>query len=32
MARNAACLKPTNLVCNLLRFEQIQRLQLHVVA
>jgi len=32
MARNAACLKLTNLVYNLLRFEQIQRLQLHVVA
>ncbi|MEO7318005.1 MAG: IS5 family transposase [Chthoniobacteraceae bacterium] len=32
MARNAACLKLTNLVYNLLRFEQIQRLQLNRVA
>ena len=32
MARNAARLKLTNLVDHLLRFDQIQRLELHVVA
>ena len=32
VARNAACLKLTNLACNLLRFEQIQRLQLNGAA
>ena len=32
IARNAACLKLTNLVDNLVRFEQIQRLELHAVA
>ena len=32
MARNTACLKLTNLVYNLLRFEQIKRLKLATVA
>ena len=32
MARNAACLSLTNLVYNLLRFEQIQRLKLNLAA
>jgi IS5 family transposase len=32
MTRNAACLKLTNLVYNLLRFEQIKRLNLAAVA
>lgn len=32
LARNAACLQLTNLVYNLLRFEQIKRLNLHSAA